>query len=146
MTKAETDDGNRFKKRIHWRDSMREPRLMIFDARLVFFFLLLAVHLAVWTALLLLAAIGVFWLVERAGYRLPSALRTIRATFAGVRRPAFYQRRYREAVDYGFEYRRTPLPSFAMPVPSAPMSVGVVKEVNSTLVDEQPARVVEPAQ
>ncbi len=83
---------------------------MIFDARLVFFFLLLAVHLAVWTAVLLLAAMLVFWLVERAGYRFPSALRTIRATFAGHRRPAFYQRRYREAVDYGFEYRRSSLP------------------------------------
>ncbi|WEX91553.1 IcmT/TraK family protein (plasmid) [Sinorhizobium garamanticum] len=93
MTEPEADEGNRFKKRNHWRESMRGPRLMIFDARLVFFFLLLTVHLAVWTALLLLAAIGVFWLAERAGYRLPGALRTVRATIAGVRRPAFYQRR-----------------------------------------------------
>ncbi|WP_320109284.1 IcmT/TraK family protein [Brucella sp. JSBI001] len=115
MSEQEFEDGNRFKRKVHWRDSMREPRLMIFDARLVFFFLLLAVHLAVWTAVLLLAAMLVFWLVERAGYRFPSALRTIRATFAGHRRPAFYQRRYREAVDYGFEYRRSPSPP---PIPA----------------------------
>lgn len=115
MSEQEFEDGNRFKRKVHWRNSMREPRLMIFDARLVFFFLLLAVHLAVWTAVLLLAAMLVFWLVERAGYRFPSALRTIRATFAGHRRPAFYQRRYREAVDYGFEYRRSPSPP---PIPA----------------------------
>ncbi|WP_210346935.1 IcmT/TraK family protein [Aminobacter sp. SR38] len=119
MSDHENEDGNRFKKKVHWRDSMREPRLMIFDARLVFFFLLLAVHLALWTAILLLAAMLVFWLVERAGYRFPSALRTIRATFAGQRRPAFYQRRYREAVDYGFEYRRSPSPP-PIPVKKAP--------------------------
>lgn len=146
MTDPETDDGNRFKKRIHWRDSMREPRLMIFDARLVFSFLLLAVHLAVWTALLLLSAIGVFWPVERAGYRLPSALRIVRATFAGVRRPAFYQRRYREAVDYGFEYRRTPLPSSAHPSDPGPTSVGVEEEGNITQFDNHASGVREAAE
>lgn len=110
MSDTDQDDGNRFKKRIHWRDTMREPRLVIFDARVVFFFLILAVHLRVWTAVLLVAAMLVFWLVERAGYRFPSAVRAVRSTFAGVQRPAFYQRNYREAVDYGFEYRRLPSP------------------------------------
>ncbi len=37
MSEQEFEDGNRFKRKVHWRDSMREPRLMIFDARLVFF-------------------------------------------------------------------------------------------------------------
>ncbi|NKB80206.1 hypothetical protein HED49_23660 [Ochrobactrum daejeonense] len=36
MSEQEFEDGNRFKRKVHWRDSMREPRLMIFDARLVF--------------------------------------------------------------------------------------------------------------
>ena len=53
----------------------------------------------------------VFWLVERAGYRFPSAMRAIRSTFAGTHRPAFYQRNYREAVDYGFEFRKMPSPA-----------------------------------
>lgn len=100
---------NRFKQRIMWRDTMREPRLLIFDARVVFFILLLAVHLAVWTAVLLIAAALTFWGVERVGYRYPSALRAIRSTFAGAIRPAFYQRQYRTAVDYGFEYRQAEL-------------------------------------
>lgn len=124
MNETEHDDGNRFKKRIHWRDTMREPRLVIFDARVVFFFLILAVHLRVWTAILLVSAMLVFWLVERAGYRFPSAMRAIRSTFAGTHRPAFYQRNYREAVDYGFEFRKMPAPA---PV-KTPQSPPVIKE------------------
>ncbi len=102
---ADESEPNIYKTRILWRDTMREPRMVLFDARIVFFFLLLAAHLAVWTFVLLLAAIVVFWFVERAGFRFPSALRVVRSTFAGVRRPAVYQRYYRRAIDYGFEYR-----------------------------------------
>jgi intracellular multiplication protein IcmT len=104
---ADPDNHNRYRQPILWRDTIREPRLMIFDARLIFFFLLLGVHLALWTFLLLCAAILIFWLVERAGYRFPSALRAVRATFAGSHRPARHKGLYRLAIDYGFESRRT---------------------------------------
>lgn len=126
MSETEHDDGNRFKKRIHWRDTMREPRLVIFDARVVFFFLILAVHLRVWTAILLVSAMLVFWLVERAGYRFPSAMRAIRSTFAGTHRPAFYQHNYREAVDYGYEFRKM---SSSAPVRSPKERTGLNENV-----------------
>lgn len=103
MSERETDI---YKERIIWRETIREPRLVGFDARIVVFFLLLAAHLAWWTFGLLCSAAVVFLLVEKAGYRFPSALRAIRSTFAGNQRPAFFKRNYRNAVDFGFEYRR----------------------------------------
>lgn len=100
------EDGNIYKERIIWRETIREPRLIGFDARIVIFFLLLAAHLAWWTFGLLCGAAVVFLLVEKAGYRFPSAFRAVRSTFAGNQRPAFFKGNYRKAVDFGFEYRR----------------------------------------
>lgn len=99
-------DQNIYKDRIIWRETIREPRLIGFDARIVFFFLLLAAHLAWWTFGLLCGAAVAFLLVEKAGYRFPSAFRAVRSTFAGNQRPAFFQGNYRKAIDFGFEYRR----------------------------------------
>lgn len=101
------DDRTIYKERIIWRETIREPRLIGFDARIVIFFLLLAAHLAWWTFGLLCGAAVVFLLVEKAGYRFPSAFRAVRSTFAGNQRPAFFKGNYRKAVDFGFEYRRT---------------------------------------
>lgn len=100
------EERNIYKERIVWRETIREPRLVGFDARIVFFFLLLAAHLAWWTFGLLCSAAVVFLFVEKAGYRFPSALRAIRSTFAGNQRPAFFKGNYRKAVDFGFEYMR----------------------------------------
>lgn len=100
------EDRNIYKERIIWRETIREPRLIGFDARIVIFFLLLAAHLAWWTFGLLCGAAVVFLLVEKAGYRFPSALRAVRSTFAGNQRPAFFKGNYRKAVDFGFEYQQ----------------------------------------
>lgn len=99
------EERNIYKERIIWRETIREPRLIGFDARIVIFFLLLAAHLAWWTFGLLCGAAVVFLLVEKAGYRFPSAFRAVRSTFAGNHRPAFFKGNYRKAVDFGFEYR-----------------------------------------
>jgi hypothetical protein len=96
-----------YKERVIWRETIREPRLIGFDARIVVFFLLLAAHLAWWTFGLLCGAAVVFLLVEKAGYRFPSAFRAVRSTFAGNQRPAFFRGSYRKAIDFGFEYRRS---------------------------------------
>ena len=92
-----------FGKPTLWRDTARIPRLMIFDARLIFFFFLLALHVRLWTLITLLVAIIAFWLIEQYGYTLPNALRAIRNAFAGPKRPAQPYHRYRTAIDYGFE-------------------------------------------
>ncbi|MBB4000098.1 IcmT/TraK family protein [Aureimonas pseudogalii] len=98
----EKDDGL-FGKPIEWRYTMKNPRLAIFDARLIFFVVLLFLHLRVWTALLLFIGILLFWAMERYGYRFSSSIRGIRARLAGPIRPARPLSRYRHAIDFGFE-------------------------------------------
>lgn len=92
-----------FGKPIEWRYTMKNPRLAIFDARLIFFVALLFLHLRVWTALLLVIGILLFWGMERYGYRFSSSIRGVRARLAGPVRPARTMSRYRHAVDFGFE-------------------------------------------
>ncbi|MEC5291945.1 IcmT/TraK family protein [Aurantimonas sp. C2-6-R+9] len=82
---------------------MKTPRLLIFDARVIVFVALLVFHLRVWTALLLVAGLMVFWLIERAGLRFPSALRALRSRIAGRQRPARAAHLYRSTIDFGFE-------------------------------------------
>lgn len=90
---------------VYWRETVRTPRLLIFDARLIFFFLLLILHLRLWTFIALVLACCGFWLIERYGYAFPNALRAIRSLIAGRQRPALPGYRYRSMIDYGFETR-----------------------------------------
>lgn len=92
-----------FGKPNYWRYSATMPRLLFFDARLVFSFLLLVFHLRAWTAGFLVLNALVLWGVEHYGYRLPNAFRLLRSTIAGRMRPAMPSARYREARDFGFE-------------------------------------------
>lgn len=96
------DDGI-FGTPIEWRYTMRNPRLAIFDARLVFFVALLFLHARLWTALLLFIGVAAFWGMELYGYRFSSSIRGIRARLAGPIRPARPRSQYRAAVDFGFE-------------------------------------------
>ena len=96
-------EGSMFGEPIVWRDTMRAPRLLIFDARLIFCCALLIVHLRVWTVLILVVGIIVFWLIERAGLRFPSALRALRSRFAGAARPATPRNLYRGSITTAFE-------------------------------------------
>jgi hypothetical protein len=123
------NDDSIFGKPILWRDTAKTPRLVIFDARLVFFFFLLALHLRVWTFFTLIVAILAFWAVERYGYALPNALRAIRNAIAGARRPAQPGYRYRTGVDYGFEALRPHQPAAA---PAEAPEDALLKEASST--------------
>ena len=95
--------GSIYGEPIVWRDTIRSPRLLIFDARLIFCCALLIVHLRVWTALILLVGIVIFWLIERAGLRFPSALRALRSKIAGAARPAMPGSLYRGSITTAFE-------------------------------------------
>ena len=97
------DRPNIFGAPVLWRYTMRSPRLTMFDARLVFFAGLPILHFRIWTVLLFVVALVVFWLIERAGYRLPSALRALRSSLAGSARPAMPRSFYRPAVTTAFE-------------------------------------------
>lgn len=97
------NDKNIFGSPVRWRSSMLMPRIFIFDARIVASLALVIFHLRWWTASILLANIVLFWLIERYGYRFPSAFRALRSFLAGNVRFARQRSRYRQLVDYGFE-------------------------------------------
>lgn len=85
---------------IAWRDTMRPVRVYGFDARLL---LLAAIWLFFptwWTTALLAAAFLALRIAESRGYRLPAAIRAVRAAAAGRRR-ALYASRERRFVDFG---------------------------------------------
>lgn len=50
---------------LYWRETHRQPRFLLFDGRVVGFFLLTLMHARVWTLLLSLTAIGVLYYFER---------------------------------------------------------------------------------
>ena len=97
------EQGSMFGEPIVWRDTIRSPRLLVFDARLIFFCALIVFHLRIWTVVALLVGVMVFWLIERAGLRFPSALRALRSRLAGATRPAMPRSLYRSAITTAFE-------------------------------------------
>ena len=87
----------------YWRASMTMPRFIMFDARLIAALFLVIFHLRVWTFIVLVATAMILWGVEHYGYRLPNAIRRLRALIAGRYRPARPGRYYRTARDLAFE-------------------------------------------
>lgn len=99
----ERPDTNIFGTSTYWRASMKMPRFLMFDARVLAAFLLLVFHLRMWTFGVLCVTALALWLIETYGYRFPNALRGVRSLIAGRDRPAFARNRYRTARDVGFE-------------------------------------------
>lgn len=79
---------------------MRPVRIYGFDARVLAVLALWVLWPAWWTTALLVAAAVAFRIAELRGYRLPAAVRAIRARWAGGR-PALYGSRSRYFVDFG---------------------------------------------
>ncbi|HRJ12558.1 MAG TPA: IcmT/TraK family protein [Alphaproteobacteria bacterium] len=83
---------------VHWRNSMKSARFFALDARAVFPFLLVLIHVRGWTLMLALVCTILFWLAERIGLRFDSALRAVRAWLVAPYRPARpYQLNHRMA-------------------------------------------------
>ncbi len=80
---------------------MARPRLLFFDARLVFFVILFAFHIRWWTFTLLVAAICGFTAANQLNYSIESLLRLLRSRLTGATRPALPYTRLRPMVDYG---------------------------------------------
>ena len=70
----------------HWRDSARSPRFFIIDARAAFPLFLLLMHIRYWTAILALASMVFFGILERFGFTVPKFWRWLRAFLAGPRK------------------------------------------------------------
>jgi intracellular multiplication protein IcmT len=67
---------------------MKSARFFALDARAAFPFLLVLIHVKVWTIVLALITTFIFWLAERLGLRFDAALRSVRTWFVVPRRPA----------------------------------------------------------
>ena len=72
----------------HWRDSARNPRFFLIDARAAFPLLLFLLHIAWWSFILAIATMTFFGLLERYGFSLTVFLRWMRTIFAGPRKTA----------------------------------------------------------
>ncbi len=85
----------------HWRNTMKPVRFFVFDARAVFFLLLVLVHFREWTLGVAGVFMGIFWLFERKGLTFAAAARAIRLWFIGKYRPAWIYTRRRKMIDTG---------------------------------------------
>jgi len=72
----------------HWRDSARNPRFFIIDARAAFPLLLFLVHIRVWSFVLAVSVMLFFGLIEHYGFSLTVFLRWVRTLLAGPRKIA----------------------------------------------------------
>ncbi|HUY69267.1 MAG TPA: IcmT/TraK family protein [Alphaproteobacteria bacterium] len=85
---------------IHWRNTQKPPRFFVLDARAFLAILLFLVHARLWTFILALIIMAVFWFFERRGLTFESSLRALRAWVVGVHRPANRRRAIRRWTDF----------------------------------------------
>ena len=103
-----TDDRvNIFRTTVHWRYAMARPRLLFFDARLVFFVVLFAFHIRWWTFILLATAICGFTAASQLNYSIEALIRLLRSRLVGGARPALPYTRLRPMADYGSDSVRS---------------------------------------
>lgn len=85
----------------HWRNTQKPARFFVLDARVFAAIFLFLVHARLWTFILALIVMLVFWIFERFGLTFESALRAFRRWILGYRRPANQRRAIRRWTDYG---------------------------------------------
>lgn len=88
---------------LWWRESAKQPKLMMFDGRVIILILFAALHLRTWTVALALGSMFVLFFFARKGISADSILRYLRTALNGRRRTARGLHEERSAVDYGFE-------------------------------------------
>ncbi len=86
---------------IHWRNTQKPTRFFFLDARAFVGVLFFLVHARVWTFILVISTMAVFWFFERKGLSFFAALRAFRSWVVGKRRPATAGHTRRRLVDYG---------------------------------------------
>ena len=85
---------------IHWRNTQKPARFFFLDARAFVAILLFLVHARMWTLILAVVLMMVFYIFERRGLTFESALRAMRCWFLGTKRPATNRRLIRRWIDY----------------------------------------------
>lgn len=72
-----------FSPTAHWRDSARNARFFLVDARAAFPIFLFLMHIRLWTGLLVVFSAVFFGILEHFGFTVPVFLRWLRLFFAG---------------------------------------------------------------
>lgn len=72
-----------FSASTHWRDSARNARFFIVDARAAFPIFIFLMHIRIWTALLVVGSAMFFGFIEHYGFTIPVFLRWVRHLLAG---------------------------------------------------------------
>ena len=85
---------------IHWRNTQKPVRFFMLDARASVAVLLFLVHMRLWTLVLAIVIMLVFWFFERRGLTFAASLRALRCWMVGTRRPANHRRALRYWTDY----------------------------------------------
>jgi intracellular multiplication protein IcmT len=75
--------GGGFAETAHWRDSARNARFLMVDARAAFPIFLFLMHIRIWTGVLVLVSAVFFGIIEHYGFTVPVFLRWIRCFLAG---------------------------------------------------------------
>jgi hypothetical protein len=92
-----------FGQSVYWRETMKPARFLIFDGRVVLVLIPAVMHFRVWTLILALITMMVFWYFDRKGVPTNSILRFARAKLIGRKRTARGVFEERTAIDFGFE-------------------------------------------
>ncbi len=85
----------------HWRNTMRITRFFAFDARAAAPFMVFMMHIRLWTFILFVASLVLFWGLEKRGLTFGSAMRAFRVWLLGKKRPALLWTKRRKMVDTG---------------------------------------------
>lgn len=84
----------------HWRYTFKPARFLMLDARVSVAILFFLLHIRMWTFIITLIIIALFYWVERFGYDFPSAIRAARLYFAGRIRPPVPNNKMKNPIDY----------------------------------------------
>jgi len=82
-----------FSSSAHWRDSARNPRFFLIDARGAFAVLLFLIHISKWTGVVVIINTVFFAILERFGFTVPVFFRWLRVFLAGpirIAKPWWY--------------------------------------------------------
>jgi intracellular multiplication protein IcmT len=85
---------------LHWRNTQKPARFFMLDARASAATFLYLVHAKVWTFVVAVITMLLFWFLERHGLTFQASLRAFRVWFIGPKRPALRHGSHRHWIDY----------------------------------------------
>ena len=91
--------------RVFWRETMMPAKFLIFDSRVVLVIIPFFLHMRLWTLVLTIIVMFVFWWFDGKGVPANAILRFARSWMIGKKRSARGVFEERTAIDFGFESR-----------------------------------------